>query len=267
MSSLLDKLRAVVRRDLLTALRYRRAYWALWIGIALELATFYYLARAVGPSFRPENMDYYPFLLAGTALYTFLMLGISAFVETVREAQASGTMEVLMNTNTSPAVTIGLSAVSQILGRLLHSVVYVGVGLLLFSVPLRSPNLLGCALVLLLATLLVIAIGILGAALQVWTQRGQLLVWVIGAGGSLLAGAMFPVSALPGWLQAIAHAIPLTYALSAFRIALLQQGDFAALALPLGVLALFTVALLPLSLAIFSLVIRHARHDGSLAWY
>lgn len=267
MTLLLDKLRAVLRRDLLTALRYRRSYWLIWIGIALELATFYYLARAVGPGFRPDGMDYYSFLLAGTALYTFLMLGVGAFVEAVREAQASGTMEVLMNTNTSPAVTIGLSAGASVAGRLLHSFVYIAVGLLLFSVPLHSPNLLGCTLVLALVTLLVMAIGILGAALQVWIQRGSLLTWVLGALGSLLTGLMFPVSALPHWLQLVARAVPLTYALSAFRIALLQQGTMAELAEPLAILALFTAALLPLSLGVFSLIVRHARRDGSLAWY
>lgn len=267
MTLLLDKLRAIVRRDVLTTLRYRRAYLLVWAGLAFELATFYYLARAVGPGFRPDGMDYYSFLLSGSAIYSFLMLGIGAFVEVVREAQVSGTMDVLMNTNTSPTVTIGLSAGSVVGGRLLHSLAYIAAGLLLFAVPLRSPNLLGCVLVLALSTLLVAALGILAGALQVWTQRGNMLTWLLGAAGSLLTGMMFPISALPHWLQVVSRAIPLTWALSAFRIALLQQGTFAELAFPLTVLALFTAALLPLSLAVFSLVVRHARRDGSLAWY
>jgi len=264
---LFDKLRAVVRRDLLTALRYRRAYWMMWLGIALELASFYYLARAVGPGFRPEGMDYYSFLLAGTALYTFLLLGVNAFVDAVHEAQASGTMEVLMSTSTTPAVTIGLSAISTVAGRLLHAVVYIALGAFLFAVPLPLPDPAATLAVLLLSTLLVVAIGILGAALQVWLQRGNALVWLLGAAGTLLTGAMFPVSALPDWLQAVARAIPLTYALSAFRTVLLQRGTLADVALPLGVLALYVAVLIPLSLAVFSFVIRNARRDGSLAWY
>lgn len=267
MSAFLDKLLAVIRRDLLTALRYRRAYFLAWAGIALELATFYYLARAVGPTFRPEGMDYYAFLLAGSALCTFLLIGVNAFVEAVRDAQLSGTMEVLMNANTNPSVTIVLSACSLIAGRLLHSLAYLVLGLLLFKVPLQSPNLVGCAVVLLLSTILVIAIGVFGAALQIWLQRGTLLVWFLGAAASLLTGAMFPVSALPHWLQLVSRAVPVTYALSAFRLALLKQASFAELAYPLGMLALFTIVLLPLSLALFSASIRRARHEGSLGWY
>ena len=76
----LDKMLAILRRDLLTAIRYRSGFLITAAGTAAELAAFYYLSRAIGPSFRPEGMDYFPFVLVGTGFYTFWLLGISAFL-------------------------------------------------------------------------------------------------------------------------------------------------------------------------------------------
>ncbi len=51
-SSLLDKTAVIVRRDLLTAMRYRTGFVLGAAGAITELAAFYYLSRAVGPGFR-----------------------------------------------------------------------------------------------------------------------------------------------------------------------------------------------------------------------
>jgi ABC-2 type transport system permease protein len=68
------------------------------------------------------------------------------------------------------------------------------------------------------------------------------------------AGSLFPISALPGWLDAIAKGLPLTHALALFRYGLTGSSGTAALhniwgmnslptmaALSLGVIALYTV--------------------------
>jgi len=39
-------------------------------------------------------------LLVGTGFYTFLLMGVHAFLQTVQEAQQTGTLEVLMTTST-----------------------------------------------------------------------------------------------------------------------------------------------------------------------
>ncbi len=49
LASLLDKTAAILRRDLLTAIRYRTGFLITVAGAAAELAAFYYLARAIGP--------------------------------------------------------------------------------------------------------------------------------------------------------------------------------------------------------------------------
>src|SRR5450631_4826704 len=103
LTSILDKLHAILRRDLLTAIRHRSGFVVTLVGVFMELAAFYYLSRAIGPGFRPDGVAYFPFLLVGTGLYTFFVMSAQAFLNVVQEAQQTGTLEVLMTTSTSPA--------------------------------------------------------------------------------------------------------------------------------------------------------------------
>ena len=109
---ILAKAAAILKKDMLTALRYRSGVVFAVIAPCAQLATFYYMARAVGPQFRPEGMPYFLFLLVGTAFYTFLLAGIHSFLRTIQESQQTGTLEVLMTTATPPAVLLLLSTIS-----------------------------------------------------------------------------------------------------------------------------------------------------------
>src|SRR6266516_3981906 len=80
MKGLLDKMAAILRRDLLSALRYRNGFLLTAFASVAELASFYFLARAIGPGFRPEGVEYFPFLLVGTGFYTFLVMGVYSFL-------------------------------------------------------------------------------------------------------------------------------------------------------------------------------------------
>jgi ABC-2 type transport system permease protein len=265
-SGLLDKMIAIVRRDLLTAIRYRTGFLITVAGAATELAAFYYLARAIGPGFRPDGLDYFPFLLVGTGFYTFLVTGINAFLMIVQEAQQTGTLEVLMTTSTPAPVLLFLSAVSAFAGSTLQFVLYVGAGLLLFDFPFH-PNLAGCVVMFGFSLILAIAFGMLAAALQLAVQKGSALVWLLASGAWFMTGTLFPVATLPKPLWWIGQFIPVTHALNGMRMALLEGATFQALSGEVGVLALFCAILLPLSLVIFSRTLRRARMEGTLSFY
>ena len=121
MTAILDKLAAILRRDMLTAIRHRSGFVVTLVGMFVELAAFYYLSRAIGPGFRPDGIDYFPFLLVGTGLYTFFVMSAQAFLSAVQEAQQTGTLEVLMTTSTPPAELIILSSISAFAGSLVES--------------------------------------------------------------------------------------------------------------------------------------------------
>lgn len=262
-----DKVLVIVRRDLLTALRYHAGFWSHIIATLAEIAGFYFLARAVGPDYRPDGVSYFPFLLVGTSLYGFLLVGTNAFLDSVREAQWSGTMEVLMTTSTPGPVIVLLTAVSAYGGRIFDLLLYLGLGFLLFRAPLGHPNVPAALVIFILSLLLAVAFGVGAAALQVATQKGSALVWLFGSVAWLMSGTMFPVSVLPAWVQRISWLIPLTYSLDGLRAALLRGASVSDMSGLITILAVYVIILLPASLYLLSATLRHARLRGTLSFY
>ena len=226
LASMADKMVAIVRRDLLTAVRYRNGFLLAAGGAAAELAAFYFLSRAVGPNFRPEGMAFFPFLLVGTGFYTFLIAGINSFLHIIQDAQQTGTLEVLMTTSTPAPVLVFLSAMSAFAGNTLYLLFYLAGGFLLFGAPLHDVNVPGCVLVLILSLLLAIALGVMAAALQLAIQKGSAVVWLFASGTWFLTGTLFPIAALPPPLRTLAEFIPLTHSLNGMRLALLAGSEF-----------------------------------------
>src|SRR5438093_1132950 len=85
---------AVLKKDILTGIRYRNGFIFGLVASGAQLATFYYLSRAIGPQFRPEGMPYFVFLLVGTGFYAFLITGIHSFLRVIQESQQAGTLPV-----------------------------------------------------------------------------------------------------------------------------------------------------------------------------
>src|SRR5712671_2361909 len=253
MTSTLDKLHAILRRDLLTAIRHRSGFVVTLVGVFTELAAFYFLSRAIGPGFRPNGVEYFPFLLVGTGVYTFFVMSAQAFLSAVQEAQQTGTLEVLMTTSTFA-------------GNLVNLLVYLFAGVAVFRASIHA-NFFSCVAVLIFSLAIALALGIAAATLQVAFQKGSALLWLLGSGLWFLSGTMFPIQSLPRPLELLARAVPLTYAIDGMRRALLEGQSMIAMAPTLAVLAGFGAVLLPLALAGLSLSLRRARQDGTLSFY
>jgi ABC-2 type transport system permease protein len=266
MTSTLDKLYAVLHRDLLIAIRHRSGFVVALLGVMTELAAFYFLSRAIGPGFRPDGVAYFPFLLVGTAVYTFFVMSTQAFLSSIQEAQQTGTMEVLMTTSTAPVELVILSSISAFAGKLINLLVYLFAGVAIFRASIHA-NLLSSLAVLIFSLIIALALGIAAATMQIVFQKGSALVWLMGSGLWFLSGTMFPVQSLPHALQLLSRALPFTYAIDGARQALLDGRPMSAMAATLAVLAGFGVVMLPLALAGLSLSLRRARQDGTLSFY
>ena len=266
MKSALAKLHAILRRDLLTAVRHRTGFAITGLGLLTQLAAFYFLSRAIGPGFRPGGVEYFPFLLVGTGVYTFFVMTTQAFLSTVQEAQQTGTMEVLMSTSTPPAQLVVLSSISAFAGNLVSLALYLVAGITLFRAPIHA-NALSCIAVVFLSLAIALALGIAAATIQITFQKGSALVWLLSTGVWFLSGAMFPIESLPRPLALVAHAIPLSYAVEGLRGSLLQGESVFAMAPTLGALAAFSLVLLPLTLWGLSFSLQRARQNGTLSFY
>jgi ABC-2 type transport system permease protein len=266
MATTADKFAVILLRDLRTAARYRTGFAISVAGTMAELAAFYYLSRAIGPGFRPDGVEYFPFLLVGTGLYTFMIVGARVLVRCVQEAQQEGTMEILMASATPAPVIVLLSATAALIAGSGQFFIYLIAGFRLSGTAVLNANPAAALAVFALSVMIVIGLGLVAAALQIAIQKGSAVLWVVGSGTWFLTGTLFPVEALPKPLQFLSACIPLTHSLTAMRMALLQGSGFADLAPQFRYLALFAGAALIAGLTLFSLSLRRARLAGSLGF-
>ena len=94
-----------------------------------------------------------------------------------------------------------------------------------------------------------------------------MVVWVAGAATGVLSGAVFPVSALPQWLQPISALIPITQSLNGIRAALLRGSPLSGLHSEIAILGAYSLVLLPASVFVLQTMVRRARQAGSLGMY
>ena len=260
-----EKIIAVLKKDAITAMRYRNGFVVSALAQVAQLATFYYLARAVGPQFRPEGMPYFLFLLIGTGFYSFLLSGTHSFLKTIQESQQTGTLEVLLTTATPAAVLVSLGALSAFADGLLQFVVYVGAGVFLFA-PALHVNVAGCLLAFGLSILSAFAMGLFAAGLQISMHKGSAVLWLLGSGAWLMSGTLFPVAALPAGVRMVSYLIPFTHSLAAMRLGLLA-GNSAAMAHEIEILGWSALFLVPAGVIFFSSMVRQARRNGTLSFY
>lgn len=260
-----EKIIAVLKKDAITALRCRNAFALSSLAQVAQLATFYYLSKAVGPQFRPEGMPYFLFLLIGTGFYTFLISGTHSFLQAIQESQQTGTLEVLLTTATPAAALVSLGALSAFAKGVLQFVVSIGVGIFLFA-PALHVNVAGCVLAFGFSILSAFAIGLFAAGLQISLYKGSAVLWLLGSGAWLMSGTLFPVAALPKPVQIVSDCIPFTHSLAAMRLALLD-GNLPAMSREIVILALFALFLVPVGVIFFSWTVRQARLNGTLSFY
>ncbi len=265
----LSKGLAFLRRDLLLQSSYRASFVLNIVGIFFSVAIFYYLGKLIGPAVegRLGGTDYFSFVLVGIAFYNFLGTALNSFSGSLRQAQLTGTLEPVLVTPVGIPTLLFGSSLYSFLYTSLTAVAYLIVAALFFSFDLSRANPGAACLTLLLTVVAFSGLGILSASFTLRWKRGDPLAFFLGTASALLGGVYFPVEVIPGWLQKVAAWIPLTYALSAMRGAILEGATTSTLSRDLLTLALFAAVLLPLSVLAFSLALRAARRDGTLGQY
>jgi ABC-2 type transport system permease protein len=268
MKRLLRDLLLFFRRDLLIASTYRSPFILEAVEALFGATTFYYVARFVdSPALRealPQGKTYFAYSLVGFVFFDYLNAALDTFDRSLQEARDAGTLEPLLVTQVSlPVMLIG-SGFYPFAATTLRVAVYLGWAAVFFDFPLNAANWLAVAAVLLATLLAFSGMGVLSASYLLLFKRGNPAKWFILGVSSIAGGMLFPVSILPPWLQLVAHLNPVTYALDAMRGALLDGASVFSIARSLLLLLVFGAVLLPISMTIFSWVLRRTKITGTL---
>jgi ABC-2 type transport system permease protein len=254
-----------------THVTYRFSFILQFLNVFFSVAVFYFVAMLLGdsinPYLEPYGGDYFAFVLIGIAFGSYFSVGLSSFSRSLRSAQMTGTLEAMLSTPTRISTIILSSSQWNYLMTTLRVIVYLMIGTLFMDVNFGNANYLAAFVILLLTVVTFSSLGIIAAGFIMVLKRGDPITWIFGAVSSLLGGIYYPIMVLPGWMQTLAKLIPVTYALRAMRLALLQGASFSELRGDIITLGIFCLVLLPLSLMVFGFAVRLARIDGSLTHY
>jgi len=262
---------AFLKRDLRSEVSYRFSFLLQFLSIFFSVAVFYFVAQLLGDSvnsyLEPYGSDYFSFVLIGIAFGSYFGVGLSSFSNGLRNSQTTGTLEAMLSTPTRLSTIILSAAQWNYLMTTLRVLLYLIVGALFLDVHLGNANYAAALIILILTIITFSSLGIIAASFIMVLKRGDPVTWLFGAVSNLLGGIYYPVTVMPEWMQKIANLIPVTYALRAMRLALLQGAGFNELWTDILILGGFSVLLLPASLIVFGLAVRLARIDGSLTHY
>ena len=266
----LAKVGAIFRRDVIVALSYPGNFALAWLGIVIEVVVAWYISRLIPPSrsFDPSGLvlvSFFQYLAINQAFVRFQTAALNSFAESIRDAQLTGTLEIVLSTPTQLPTLILSSAVWSFTYTILQTTVYLAIALA-FGLDLSHVNYLTAAVFFILTVGAVSPLGVLAASLAMVIKKTGPVEFLSTASASLFGGVYLPLSRLPVALQFIGWLLPITHALNGFRAA--------AAGIPLsGVasdaiwLVVASLILMPVSLWIFAKSVGRARVDGTLSMY
>jgi len=205
------------------------------------------------------------YLLIGTLVWRYLSIVFDAISEMIAWERWEGTIEYTFMAPVSRLThMLGQTVFSLAWGMFFTGVIF-GVVALLFDVDLSNANLAGASLVMLAASLSFIGFGIVAAVLPLlFPERGAQMTNVVQALLLLVSGVYYPITVLPGWMQAVARVSPATYALSAMRAAILENASWTFLIKDVLLLTVMGLAMIPIGLWVFSKAETYAKRTGKL---
>jgi ABC-2 type transport system permease protein len=184
------------------------------------------------------------FLVPGLIAYIAMISAVVSTALSVVREKERGTMEQVRMAPLSPLPYIIGKTLPYLVISFISALLIVLASMLLFEMPMRGSWLLLCG---------AIGLFLLGAQAQgllistiAQTQQVAFQVALLSSllPTMILSGFIFPISSMPGVVQAITHIVPARYFIVALRAIVLKGADLAAFWQDIAALAVFaTVAL------------------------
>ncbi|HET7035427.1 MAG TPA: ABC transporter permease [Thermomicrobiaceae bacterium] len=252
---------AFVERNFFLTKRYWGWEVAFLIFNVTSSLSVMYIGKAQGAG--QEQLILY--LGIGTVVWAYLRSVFGNISEMIVWERWEGTIEYTMMAPISRLTHMLGVALFAIIYGILRTALLLGALALFFEVDLSHANAWGALLIILVGSLSFVGIGIMAAVLPLlFTERGEEMTFIISSLLLLVSGVYYPISVLPGWMQAAARISPATYVLEGMRATILDgkpAGTLGHYLLPMAVIGLITI---PLGMLVFTTVERYAKRTGRL---
>ena len=242
-----------------------RRYWGWEIAFLIFNITSSLSVMYIGKAQGTDANNLILYLGIGTVVWAYLRAVFSNISEMIVWERWEGTIEYTMMAPISRLThMLGVSLFS-IVYALLRTVLLLIALFLFFDVDLSQANAGGALAIILVGSLSFVGVGIMAAVLPLlFTERGEEMTFIISSLLLLVSGVYYPVSVLPGWMQAAANISPATYVLEGMRATILDGTSTSHLGqylIPMSVIGALTI---PLGMFVFTSVERYAKRTGRL---
>lgn len=207
------------------------------------------------------------FIYLGWAVYMWITTMVWGPGSSLRNERMQGSLESLFLTPVSRFTLLFAPSTAQLLPAVLQ---FTAVGLmmrLVFDVPIGPGEILAGIVVVLASIPVLFALGALVGVSVMRIRDSSGVNSAIRGLIALLCGITFPIAVLPGWIQPISHALPITLVLDALRSAVLNQAALSDIWSRSLILLAFGGALGAVAAGLLSLTLRSVRRTGRLGQF
>lgn len=155
----------------------------------------------------------------GNALQITANGGIFGVIATVSNERQYGTLPLLLGSPANRLVTFMSRSLVNVIDGIVSVVFGLVLTVILYGIDLRSANLAVLGLCILIISMTTAGLGLLFGSLGLVIRDSVIIANVVYYGLLIFCGVNFPVSRLPGVLQAVSYALPLTRGVQAARAA------------------------------------------------
>lgn len=265
------KVLAFLKKDFYITISYRFAFLLRLGTLVITLFMMFFIGKTFSGTMSPYlgryGGDYFPYVLVGIAVSSFVSVGLGALAREVRSAQVEGTLEAMLSTPTSIYTILIGNSLWTFFEALFQTVFLLGVGVIFLNFKIDIINIFAASFILFLTFLAFLVIGMMSAAFIMIFKQGNPIQFIFGTSSYFLGGIIFPVEVLPKSFQYASTLLPITHAVKAIRELLLAGTEVSSLLPLIFNLVLFTIVLSPISIFFFRYAIKRAKKDGSLVQF
>ena len=205
-------------------------------------------------------------LLVGAIFWNYLSVVFSWIAETIQIERWEGTLEYTFMAPVHRSThLLGAVAYAMIFGLIHTAAILVAVVLFFPELSFAQANIATIVAFMVLGSFSLVGVAMLAAILPLlFVERGMQMAFVLQSVLLLISGVYYSIDILPGWMQAVSHLSPATYALDGVRKGLIDGAPLSTLVGDVWPLLVMGVLFIPLGLWAFGRAERYAKRTGKL---
>ncbi len=198
----------------------------------------------------PGSPNYFQFVAPGIIAMVVMMSLMTALPRAISHEKEVGTLDGMMAAPVNRLSILLGKTIAQIVRGMIQGIIILVLAVVLFGVTIEGSIPLIFAL-LLLGVFSFVGLGIVITSFAKNEETAAMMMMTIMFPMMFLSGVFFPIQQMPGFMQSISKALPLTYATTALRKVMTLGAGIPAIATELAVLIGFGTVMILIAVPVF----------------